>query len=171
MQDTYVHIQDIYVHIQDTYVHIQDTYVHIQDTYVHIQDTYSRLINFFLFTFTFYKTSETESPMSVNYLTTTPPKERFALEQINSAPYLRLVKRTLAKDLEFKTVDATVFHSLARTYDRNGGSIGKVVTPFYDAACLVLNKPREGFDANTFYTRYPSALTMVKTFQKKIGIH
>lgn len=126
-------------------------------------------INYFLSTFTF-KTSGTESPMSVNYLATTPPKKRFALEEINSAPYWRLVKRTLAKDLEFKTVDATVFHSLARTYDRNGGSTGKVVTPFYDAACLVLNKPRDGFDENDFYTRYPSALAMVKTFRKKIGM-
>ena len=92
------------------------------------------------------------------------------MSDINSAPYWRLVKRTLARNLEFKTVDFAVCHSPNRTYERNGGSTGKVVTPFYDAACLVLKKPRTGFDHVAFYTKYPSAQAMVSTIREKIGL-
>ena len=95
--------------------------------------------------------------MSISFLAKNE-MPKFKLANINDATYWRHVKRMVARELNFKKVDGTVMHSISRTFERNGGIHGKLPSPFYDALCLVLRKPRQGLQHEAFFAKYPSVV-------------
>ena len=128
----------------------------VRMTYIKL--TFKFILNFHLVT---------ESPMSISFLANNE-MPKFKLANINDATYWRHVKRMVARELNFKKVDGTVMHSISRTFERNGGIHAKLPSPFYDALCLVLRKPRQGFQHEAFFAKYPSVVEMVDSMRRKI---
>ena len=94
----------------------------------------------------------------------------FSVRDINTMAYWQEVKKSLLKNVGYRTLNDLAYHSMSRLYERNGGSKSTWPSPKYDATCLVLKKPKETFDHHGFFQMFPSSEGLINQIREKIGI-
>ena len=111
-----------------------------------------------------------ESPLKLVTLNE-PSKILFKFVDLNKRTYWREVRRIIYNNMDANTeLKGVHYFSFMQKFDEKGREKSKWSKPWYDAWCLVIGRPRNGFLLDKFLKTYPTIREHLRLLKLKLNI-